>query len=134
MTFALSAFIFTAITHQPVDLARDRSGIVMGVCLVIIPYIFNGFLSRKLFSNPFKGALVTSLILVIGERLLIYLIGLYFVLSGGEGPMDNRPVMLFIQGEAAPYFTLPYIMMGLLSVGICVFVASGKKAFLIKNP
>jgi outer membrane lipoprotein-sorting protein len=55
VTFILAGLIFTAIFHQPIDLARDSSGTVIGVCLIILPYIFNGFLSRKLFSNPIKG-------------------------------------------------------------------------------
>jgi hypothetical protein len=133
VTFVLVGLIFTAIVHQPIDLARDSSGTVIGVCLIILPYIFNGFLSRKLFSNPIKGALITSLIIVIFERLVIYLIGLFFVLHGGERPTDNRSVLQFVQAEAAPFFTLPYILMGIVSVCISVFIASLKKPFFKKN-
>jgi hypothetical protein len=80
-----------------------------------------------------KGALTTSLILVVGERLAIYLIGLYFVLNGGDGPFDTRPVMLFIQREAAPYFTQAYILLGVVSVAVSVFIASGFRPFYRKK-
>ncbi|MHB8062953.1 MAG: hypothetical protein ACYDG2_10015, partial [Ruminiclostridium sp.] len=92
--FMLSAWVFTFITNQPIDSARVSSGPFIGICLIILPYIFNGYFCRKVFSNPFKGALITSLILVISERILIYFIGFLFVLRGGDSPMDDRSVMM----------------------------------------
>lgn len=133
ITFILSAKIFTLITHEPIDLARKISGPVIGICLITLPYIFNGYYCRKVFSNPYKGSLVTSLILVISERVLIYLIGLYLVLNGGDGTMEGVTTMMFIRGEAAPYFTVPYIIAGILSVCISMFFASVKKQPYLLN-
>jgi hypothetical protein len=127
ISFFLAARIFTYITHTPIDLGRKASGPVIGICLVIIPYIFNGLYCRKVFSNPFKGALITSLILVVSERILIYLIGFLLVLNGGDGSMNGITTLMFIQGEAAPYFTTPYIVMGIFSICISVFVSQIKK-------
>jgi hypothetical protein len=129
----LSAKIFTFITKEPIDLAAKTTGTIIGICLIIIPYIFNGYYCRKVFSNPFKGSLITSIILVISERALIYLIGLKLFLSGGDGSVQGITTMIFIQGEAAPYFTLPYIIMGICSVCISVVVASVKKTYFVKN-
>jgi hypothetical protein len=85
------------------------------------------------FSNPFKGSLITSLILVISERASIYLIGFKLVLSGGDGTMEGVTTMMFIQGEAAPYFTIPYIIRGILSICISMFFSSVKKTYLLNN-
>jgi hypothetical protein len=133
ITLMLSVFVFRLATNEPFDSTRINSGIFMGTCLVILPYFVNGYFCRKRFSKPFKAALITSTITVVCERVLIYIIGFLLVLQGGDGPMDNRPVMLFIQREAAPYYTLIYIIMGLVSICISVLIASAKKPIFIKK-
>lgn len=134
ITYMLSARVFTFITHQPIDLARaSSSGLFIGICLIVIPYIVNGYCCRKMFSNPFKGVLITSVILVISERILILIIGSMLVLSGGDGTMDGITVMMFIQGEAAPYFTISYIVMGVFSVCISMLVSLFRNPYSLKS-
>ncbi len=133
ITFMISSKIFTFITNKPIDLARVSSGPFIGICLIIIPYIINGYCCRKVFSNPFKGSLITSIILVISERILIFIIGYMLVLSGGGGTINGIKVMMFIQGEAAPYYTIPYILMGIFSVGISTLVALFRNPYLAKS-
>jgi hypothetical protein len=114
------------IFKEPADHHWDLSGTFIGVPLLIIPYLVAGMYTKKVFVNKRTGALWVSMIPVISERLLIYLIGYLLVLGGGDGSMDGVTTKMFIRGEAAPYYTYTYIICGMISVLICVIVASSK--------
>ncbi|WP_054027703.1 hypothetical protein [Bacillus sp. FJAT-28004] len=118
--------LYRIIFKEPIDYNWDLSGTFAGIPLLIIPYILAGIYSNQTFVNKRYGALWVSIIPVISERLLIYLIGYLLVLAGGDGSMNGITTMMFIRGEAAPYYTYTYIICGVISVLICLIVASYK--------
>ncbi|MDQ1914321.1 hypothetical protein RAC89_28485 [Paenibacillus sp. GD4] len=118
--------LYWIIFKEPVDHNWNISGAFIGAPLLIIPYLVAGLYTKKVFDKKRTGALWVSIIPVISERLLIYLIGYLLVLGGGDGSMDGVTTMMFIRGEAAPYYTYTYIICGIISVLICVIAASNK--------
>jgi hypothetical protein len=118
--------LYWIIFKEPIDYNWDLSGTFAGIPLLIIPYFLAGIYSNLAFVNKRSGALWVSIIPVICERLLIYLIGYLLVLGGGDGSMNGVTTMMFIRGEAAPYYTYTYIICGVISVLICFIVGSYK--------
>ncbi|WP_169083925.1 hypothetical protein [Paenibacillus sp. PL91] len=118
--------LYRAIFKEPIDYNWDLSGTFAGIPLLIIPYLLAGVYTSKVFVNKRSAALWVSIIPVLCERLLIYLIGYLLVLGGGDGSMNGITTMMFIRGEAAPYYTHTYIICGVISVLICMIVASYK--------
>jgi hypothetical protein len=110
--------------QQPLDHNWSLSGAFVGIPLIIVPFIIGGLFIRMNFAKKRTKALWASLVPVIGERLLIYFIGYLLVLGGGDGSMNGITTMMFIRGEAAPYFTPTYIFSGVASVAICVVTAT----------
>lgn len=126
LTMYVMFTMYRIIFKEPIDYNWDLSGTFAGIPLLIIPYLLAGIYANKVFVNKRSGALWISIIPVICERLLIYLIGYLLVLGGGDGSMNGITTMMFIRGEAAPYYTHTYIICGVISVLICFFVASYK--------
>ncbi|MDQ0899950.1 hypothetical protein [Paenibacillus sp. V4I7] len=118
--------LYSIFFKEPADYNWDLSGTFIGTPLLIIPYLLAGIYANKVFANKRTGALFVSIIPVISERLLIYLIGYLLVIGGGDGSMNGITTMMFIRGEAAPYYTYTYIICGVISVLICFIVASYK--------
>lgn len=94
--------------------------------LVIVPYLVGGLYCRytsggmSRFYPIWTGLLATSV-----ERLFIFGVGYLFFAGGGDGTMWGVSYMNFIQGEAAPYFTWPYITVGgIISVAITYIVST----------
>lgn len=112
--------------NEPTDHNWDLSGTFIGIPLIIIPYLIGGYFTRLAFANKRSGALWVSIVPVISERLLIYLSGYLLVLAGGDGSTNGITTMMFIRGEAAPYFSYTYIFCGVISVLICLMVATYK--------
>jgi hypothetical protein len=98
----------------------ERSQLVIGIALIVVPYVIAGLYSRRVLKNSLSKTLAISIVPVIMERVLILSIGTYFVASGGDGSMNGINLMMFIQGEAAPYFTVPYIICGVFSILITI--------------
>lgn len=127
VTFAASAYLFRLLFQEPIDLGRPASGVFMGCFMIVIPYIVAGLYSRSAFDRPTPGAFWVSFVPMISERGLIYLIGAQLVASGGDGSMEGITTMMFIQGEAAPYYTVPYILLGVLSVLLAMIISRSKQ-------
>lgn len=123
VTFYYGVRAFYRITSTPIDLMRYESGLFLGSFLISIPYILGGLYARMLSENPTREAFWISIVPAISEKLLIYLIGLWFYSSGGDGSIAGLTVMDFIQAEAAPYYTITYVIMSIVSVVITVFIA-----------
>lgn len=119
--------LYPLLFREPVDHNWDLSGVFIGTALIFIPYLIAGLYVKKVFVNKMFGALWVSLIPVISERLSIYCIGYLLVLMGGDGSMEGITTMMFIRGEAAPFYTYTYILCGILSILICVFAASSRQ-------
>jgi len=122
--------LYPLLFQQPTDYNEALSGTFIGIPLLVVPYWVAGMYARKEFANRKLGALFVSLIPVVGERALIYLTGYLFVLGGGDGDgsmngqtASFREVMMFIRGEAAPYFSSLYIYAGIISVLVCLYSA-----------
>ncbi|MFD0681465.1 MULTISPECIES: hypothetical protein [unclassified Paenibacillus] len=117
--------LYYILFKQPADHNWDLSGAFIGMPLLILPYLLAGIYTKKAFVNKRSGALWVSIVPVICERWLIYLIGYLLVHGGGDGS-TNGTTMMFIRGEAAPYYTYTYIICGVISVLMCFIVASYK--------
>ncbi len=125
LTLSASGAMYMLIFNEPPDRNWDRSGLVMGVAMLIMPYVIAGFYARLVFpDHPRTGAFWVSLVPVVGERVCIYGIGHFLALAGGDGSMEGITTMMFIRGEAAPYFTIPYIVGGVSSIALCMAIAS----------
>lgn len=124
LTLFSMSILFPLLFRQPVDHNWDLSGIFIGTPLIIIPYLIAGLYVKKVFAKKSSGALWVSIIPVLSERLLIYIIGYLLVLGGGDGSMKDISTMMFIRGEAAPFYSYTYIFCGILSILICVITAT----------
>ncbi|SFS73555.1 hypothetical protein SAMN05428962_2544 [Paenibacillus sp. BC26] len=127
LTLLTFSMLYPTIFQQPIDHNWYKSGIFVGIPLIIVPYLTAGFYVKRFFVNKRSGAVVISLIPVISERLLIFFIGYLLVLGGGDGSMNGISTMMFIRGEAASYYTPSYILCGVLSVLICFVTATYKQ-------
>lgn len=116
--------LYMIIFNEPTDYNWDLSGTLIGIPLLIIPYFIAGIYTNKAFVNKRSGAFWVSIVPVICERLLIYLIGYILVRLGGDGSTNGVTTMMFIRGEAAPFYTYTYIICGVISVVICFIFAS----------
>jgi undecaprenyl pyrophosphate phosphatase UppP len=101
----------------------NQTQLIMGIALIVIPYVVVGVYSRKFFKKNFRRTLCVSLVPVMMERLLILTIGSFLVTNGGDGTMEGISTLMFIQGEAIPYFTVPYFVCGLVSVFITICIS-----------
>lgn len=116
--------LYPILFNQPVNYNWDLSGTFIGTFLIIAPHFFAGLYVKRAFVNKRSGALWVSMIPVMGER--IFVIGYLLVLVGGDGSMNGITTMMFIRGEAAPYYTYTYMICGVFSVVICMITASYK--------
>lgn len=116
--------LYPILFRQPADHNWDLSGTFIGVPLIIVPYLFAGLYVKRAFVKKRSGALWVCIIPVISERLLIYLIGHLLLLGGGDGSTNGMTTMMFIRGEAAPYYTYTYIICGVFSILVCMITAS----------
>ena len=130
VTFWCTATLFYLIWDSPIDLKREVSGPFIGMFLVVVPYILAGLYARKVFRHPHKAAWWLSIVPMVSERILIYCIGAILLAGGGDGSSKGITIMMFIQGEAAPYYTPTYILMGLVSLVITYGVARSKKGWV----
>lgn len=121
--FWVSASLFRFLFREPIDLGRPASGVFIGAFLLTVPYIVAGLYARQVFDRPAAGALWVSIVPVVAERSLIYLIGALLVAAGGDGSMDGITTMMFIQGEAAPYYSVTYILLGVFSILLALIIA-----------
>lgn len=125
LTLLLSSWIYRAITSLPIDQERDISGFVLGTIMVAIPYVIGGLFAARAKELPIvKTAFWMSIVPSIAERILIFLLGAFFVATGGDGGGDGvvtyDAVMMFVSAEAVPYFTTHYLLTFPLSVIVCV--------------
>lgn len=96
--------------------------------LIIVPYLIVGIYLRKRSNNPVKTAFWVSIIPVLFERILIFTIGAYYASQRLLPGWNGLAVIQFIQVKSpAFYFTIPYIILGSVSVLICIWIASLKK-------
>ncbi|MFT9596273.1 hypothetical protein [Mesobacillus sp.] len=97
----------------------------VSVMLIVVPYVIAGIYVRISHSSTKEGLWI-SLVPVICERVIIFLLGLLFVprfLSG----WDITSVVPFIQWKTkAFYFSYVYILSGIISVFITIGVAKLK--------
>ncbi|XOK61713.1 hypothetical protein ACJ7K1_00840 [Paenibacillus elgii] len=123
---------YMLMTGLPVDRQRHISGAIIGFSVLILPYIAAGLYARKQFARPRQGAFWISIAPVVGERVLLFLIGATFVASGGDGGGDGivnwTSVLQFVGAEALPYYTNTYIASGIVSIAVCIAAASIRKS------
>lgn len=120
VTLWASFALFHAIFDKPFDHDWDLSGNFIGLFMVSVPYIAYGLILRHVENRPVRRAVQVSLLTVVCERVSIYWIGSYFAANGYGNPIPLQ----FIRGEAAPYFSIPYIFIGgIVSVLLCVAAA-----------
>ncbi|MEK3911804.1 hypothetical protein [Paenibacillus sp. FSL H7-0331] len=124
LTLFAMVTLYSILFKQPADYNWDLSGTFIGVPLIIVPYLLAGLYVKRSFVKKRSGALWVSIIPVISERLLIYLIGYLLILVGGDGSINGITTMMFIRGEAAPYYTYTYMICGVFSIWVCMITAS----------
>lgn len=96
-------------------------GLVLGSVLIIIPYVFAGlYANRSMKRRNIPFSLSISSTFVLAERITIYFIGSYLYNSGGDGDISNVSTIEFIQGDLAPFFSITYILLGVVSVLITI--------------
>ncbi|MGC5327352.1 hypothetical protein [Brevibacillus sp. SYSU BS000544] len=130
-----SSWTYMGIIGLPIDQHRDVSGLVLGSVMVVVPYVIGGLFAARSQEYPIeKAAFWMSLVPALSEKILIFLIGAFFVATGGDGGGDGivtwKAVMMFVSAEAVPYFTNMYLLTFPLSVLVCVGTA---KLFNRKN-
>jgi hypothetical protein len=111
----------------------NTTQLIMGISLIVIPYIAAGIYCRIFFRENIKKTLMVSFVPILMERVLIYLIGFLLVTNGGEGTTEGIHTLRFIQGEAAPYFTMSYVLCGLVSLMITILFTQIHKNSSGKN-
>lgn len=100
----------------------------VALMMVIFPYVVGGFYTKKFLPEVKQGAVWVSLIPVLAERMIIFLLGLYFVPQRFSN-WNLNTVVPFIQWKTpAFYFNYMYIIAGLVSVMICIVVANRQTA------
>lgn len=127
VTLASSHILYRMLFQTPADLDWGTSGIFIGFFMLTIPYIVAGFFVRKSANQKIKTALWVSVIPFISEKLLLLWIGSLFVRSNNSsiGAITNFE---FLRGDGGlPYFTVSYMVLGVLSILLCIFVATNKK-------
>lgn len=127
VTYGASAFLYRLLFGQPIDHNWTASGIFMGSFLILVPYTFAGIYSARSFAQRATGAFWLSTVPVIAERCLVYLIGASLVSAGGDGSMDGITTMMFIRGEAAPYYSLTYILLGVVSILLTIMISKSTR-------
>lgn len=92
--------------------------IPLGYLLATIPYAVGGvwcYLSQQ--SMPKSYGFIAGTVAVLVERGFILGLGWAVYTAGGDGTMEGIDLITFIRGEAAPYFTPTYVLVGgLISV------------------
>lgn len=117
--------LYSWLSGLPLDHQRSLSGLVIGSAMATIPYMIGGlFIKTSGKDRAEIPAIWTSVVPAIGEKILIFLIGAFFVASGGDGSGDGvvtwSSVSQFVQAEALPYYTPTYLSTIPLSVLACV--------------
>ncbi|MET3289918.1 UNVERIFIED_CONTAM: hypothetical protein ABID98_002488 [Brevibacillus sp. OAP136] len=119
----LASWLYTSVTGWPTDVHRDVSGLVLGIVMVVAPYVIGGIYVRKTVrSRKSKAALWISLVPAVMEKVLVLLIGSWFVILGGS-PVTLTNILMFVSAEAIPYFTVPYLLTFPLSVFVTLATA-----------
>lgn len=81
--------------------------------MITVPYFFGGIYCRyTVDKSRWVYPLLVSAVPLLSERILILFIGYRLFVSGGDGSMEGITLLMFIRGEAAPYFTPLYIFFG----------------------
>jgi hypothetical protein len=131
VTLALAHLLYRVIFQTPAGLDWATSGTFIGFFMLTIPYIVAGFFVRKSAHQKIKTAIWVSVIPFISEKLLLLWIGSLFVRSKNSsiGAMTNFE---FLRGDGGlPYFTVSYMVLGVFSILLCIFVATNtKRAFV----
>jgi hypothetical protein len=106
---------------------------VMAISMVVVPYVLGGIAFGLLASrHAWKPAVIAALITTLTERAGILGLGAHvlarFRRVGADGQVyyveGSADLVGSIRGEALPYFTWPYILLGLpASVHILVVTA-----------
>jgi hypothetical protein len=99
----------------PLDLSQTTSVIILGMCLLTVPYLVVGVYGRLNMNGDLQIFLLFMIVPVVLERVFIYGLGAFLA--------KDVPVIEFIQLDIAPYFTFSYIIAGLGSMAIALIVA-----------
>jgi hypothetical protein len=129
ITFTFSHLLYRLLFQIPADHNWTTSGIFMGIFMLTIPYIIGGKFVRKTTIKPIKTAIWVSVVPAFSEKLLLLWIGAAFVIT--DPSIGATTSMSFLRGDGGlPFFTVPYMALSVLSISICIFVASYKKTFI----
>lgn len=85
----------------------------LGYLLATIPYAVGGvwcYLNRQ--NLPQSYGFIAGTVAVLVERGFILGLGWAVYTAGGDGTMEGIDLITFIRGEAAPYFTSTYMLLG----------------------
>ena len=83
--------LYSWLSGLPLDHQRSLSGLVIGSAMATIPYMIGGlFIKTSGKDRAEIPAIWTSVVPAIGEKILIFLIGAFFVASGGDGSGDGE--------------------------------------------
>ncbi len=124
ITYFISAWMYLLLFNRNIDSDWNHSGLFIGACLTMIPYVAAGIFIRKWLDATTKQAFWISIVPIIAEKIVIYLIGVLIV----SDPSVTDHIWLAIRGEFAPYFTPLYLVAGLLSLAVCILIGKGKKS------
>lgn len=125
VTLLLSSWIYTAITGWPTDQHRDVSGLVLGIVMVVVPYLVGGIYAgiAATRQSAGKAALWASLIPSLAEKAFVLAIGSLFVALGGS-PINWPNIFMSVRAEAIPYFTPAYLLTFPLSMLASIITAT----------
>ncbi|WP_159887361.1 hypothetical protein [Paenibacillus puerhi] len=97
--------LFASIAGLPSDRNTNISGLFMGACVIVFPYVRGGIYANRILKTS-SGAFWVSFVPVVCEKILLLLIGTLAVMGNGDGTS---------------------MIWGLLSIVICMTVAKLKQ-------
>lgn len=99
------------------------TNIFIGLGLIIVPYITLGIYIVKFIRVKKLTQLVIYVVIpIISEKVIVFFIGWFYVANRIHGKVDFTQILSFIQSKYAPFFTLPYIIIGSLLSFLITFL------------
>jgi hypothetical protein len=131
LTYGLSSILYRMIFTAPADHDWNTSGVFMGIFMLTIPYLIAGLFVRiSPTTKKIKLALWIGLIPCIFEKILLLWIGSLFVNSNNPSIGADTSIA-FLRGDGGlPYFSVTYMLLGLISVFLCIYIANYRKPLI----
>jgi hypothetical protein len=127
LTLAFSHILYRLLFQTPADHNWNSSGTFIGLFMLTVPYIVGGLFVRKTTIKPIITAFWISIVPTLSEKSLLLWIGAAFV--NIEPVIGATTSITFLRGDGGlPFFTVPYMVLSVLSIFICIFVAAYKKS------